>query len=165
MKLTNRFSKTKVKFNRFFNHWHLILELKTKYKSTKADLHKTEFLKSEQLKANLKQYHRTKELCNDLDKNEGDIVSLQRAIDSSKSVINHNASSVSSFKQQELPAADKRAGLVQKTASATESLIENVKEKVHQVKKCGSVLESELETHASVSRKGFEDLQKGAAKG
>ncbi|CBY43285.1 unnamed protein product, partial [Oikopleura dioica] len=37
-------------------------ELKTKYKSTKADLHKTGFLKSEQLKANLKQYHRTKEL-------------------------------------------------------------------------------------------------------
>ncbi|CBY30809.1 unnamed protein product [Oikopleura dioica] len=136
-------------------------ELKTKYKSTKADLHKTEFLKSEQLKANLKQYHRTKELCTDLDKNESDIVELQRAFDSSKAVINRNSSSVATFKKEELPACDTRAELVEKASSATESLIENVKEKVHQVKNCGSVLESELESHASVSKKGFEDLAKG----
>ncbi|CAG5106947.1 Oidioi.mRNA.OKI2018_I69.chr1.g3071.t1.cds [Oikopleura dioica] len=136
-------------------------ELKTKYKSVKADLHKTDFLKGEQLKANLKQYHRTKDLCTDLDKNEGDIVELQRALGSSKQVIEKNASSIARFREDELPECRKRSDLVQKSNDATESLVEKVTANVDRVRNCGATLKEELDTHASVSRKGFEDLTAG----
>ncbi|CAG5099910.1 Oidioi.mRNA.OKI2018_I69.XSR.g16744.t1.cds [Oikopleura dioica] len=133
-------------------------ELKRKYKSVKADLHKTDFLKGEQLKANLKQYHLTKDLCTDLDKNEGDIVELQRALGSCKQVMEKNASSIARFREDEIPECIKRSDFVQKSTDATESHMEKVKASVGRVE---ATLKEELDSHASVSRKGFEDLTAG----
>ena len=127
----------------------------------KADLHKTDFLRGEQLKANLKQYHRTKDLCTDLDKNEGDIVELQRALGSAKQVMEKNASTIARFGEDELPKCSKRSELVEKSTGATEALVEKVTAKVDRVRNCGATLKEELDTHASVSRKGFEDLAAG----
>ncbi|CBY15376.1 unnamed protein product [Oikopleura dioica] len=59
-------------------------ELKTKYKSTRADLHKTEFSQIRAAESEFEAVSSHQRALTDLDKNESVIVELQRAFDSSK---------------------------------------------------------------------------------